>query len=52
MDEVSDRRRNLAWLAGERAARQGKPASSCDRIRGTIYYDDWMDGFEHAGGQL
>ena len=50
MDDISEHRRNLAWLAGERAGRAGKPEDVCDRQRGTIYFDDWMDGHQ-AGAE-
>jgi hypothetical protein len=42
---VSDYRRNLAWVAGKKAAMSSKPKTVCNRERGTIYYDDWMDGY-------
>jgi hypothetical protein len=45
---MSEYRRQLAWKAGAKAWRDGKPKSSCTRQRGTIFWDDWHDGFEHA----
>lgn len=42
---MSDYRRQQAWTAGKKAALAGKPRSSCNRQRGTIFFDDWMDGF-------
>ena len=48
MADVSDHRRNLAWLAGDRAARQGKSRETCTRMPGTIYFDDWHDGYENG----
>lgn len=46
MEDISEHRRNLAWLAGDRAARNGKSEDACDRQPGTIYFDDWHDGYE------
>ena len=45
---VSDYRRNQAWKAGNKAAKAGKPRSTNNRQRGTIYYDDWCDGYEEG----
>lgn len=45
---MSEYRRMLACIAGEKAARAGKPRPSCNRERGTIFYDDWMDGYDHG----
>jgi hypothetical protein len=45
---VSDYRRGLAFKAGEKAARASKSRETCDRQRGTIYFDDWQDGYENA----
>lgn len=33
-------------MGGRNAAEQGKDREACQLSRGTIYYDDWMDGFE------
>lgn len=43
--DVSKYRRGLAWRAGVRAHQQGRTRETCDRPRGTIYFDDWQDGF-------
>ncbi len=45
MDDVSDYRRRLAFLAGMKACRNGKARSKCNRSEGTIYFDDWHDGY-------
>jgi ribosome modulation factor len=45
---MSDHRRRKAYVAGEQAARDGKGREACTRQRGTIFYDDWMDGWESA----
>lgn len=42
---MSDYRRNQAWQAGRKAAQQGKPLGANPRQRGTIYFDDWDDGW-------
>jgi len=45
---VSEYRRGQAWRAGKKAFESGKPKSANNRERGTIYYDDWWDGWNHA----
>lgn len=45
MGDVSEYRRRQAWFAGRKAAEANKPKTACNRQRGTIYYDDWMDGW-------
>ena len=45
MSDVSDYRRNLAWFAGVKAALAGKPVTANNRQNGTIYFDDWHDGW-------
>jgi hypothetical protein len=45
---MSEYLRRLAFKAGEKAARQGRPGSVCNRQRGTIFFDDWHDGYEQA----
>lgn len=42
---MSDYHSHKAWLAGRDAALAQRPKSSCRRTRGTIYYDDWHDGY-------
>ena len=46
MAEVSEYRRMLAARAGRKAALAGKKRASCDRERGTIYWDDWCSGYD------
>ena len=48
MNNVSDYRRGQAWTAGAKAQRNGKTKDACNREKGTIYFDDWHDGFEYA----
>lgn len=45
---MSEYRRKQAWEAGVKAQRAGKPPSACKRPRGTIFYDDWHDGYRWA----
>lgn len=45
MAEVSEHRRHLAYHAGQVAAMAGKSREKCNRQPGTIYFDDWHDGF-------
>lgn len=45
---VSDYRRGQAWKAGKAAHQRGKPRASCKRQRGTIYFDDWHDGYNDS----
>lgn len=40
-----DHRCRLAWRAGVKAAEAGKPMSSNNRPIGTVFYDDWCDGY-------
>jgi hypothetical protein len=49
---VNDCLRSLAYAAGRDAAENGLGRDSCNRIRGTIYFDDWIDGFEEAENML
>ena len=43
---MSDYRRHLAWNAGYKAGQAGKPREKNNRQPGTIFYDDWADGWE------
>lgn len=45
---MSDYHRRKAWQAGNKAFRDGLPRSACTRPQGTIYYDDWHDGYNDA----
>lgn len=45
MGDVSEHRRRLAYVAGTKARAAGKPAAANNREPGTIYYDDWWDGW-------
>lgn len=42
---MNDYRRGQAYLSGTKAARRGKPETANNRERGTIYFDDWWDGW-------
>lgn len=42
---MSEYRRIQAYQAGRKAALAGKRVEVCNRQRGTIFYDDWHDGF-------
>ena len=42
---MSDYRREQAWKAGYKAARDGKSRETCNRRQGTIFWDDWHDGY-------
>jgi hypothetical protein len=42
---MSEYRRQLAYAAGRKAALEGKPETANNRERGTIFYDDWGDGW-------
>ncbi len=42
---TSDYRRQQAFAAGKKAALAGKPDTANNRQRGTIYFDDWADGW-------
>lgn len=42
---MSDHRREKAWQAGKKAGMAGKPATANNRQQGTIFYDDWHDGW-------
>lgn len=45
---MSEYQRIQASNAGMKAFREGKSSSACDRPRGTIFYDDWQDGYAAA----
>jgi ribosome modulation factor len=49
---MSDYRRNQAFQAGRKAALAGKTKETCNRQPGTIFFDDWHDGFEEVTQQL
>lgn len=49
---MSQYRRKQAWEAGVKAAREGKPATACNRQRGTIFYDDWHDAYEQTKREM
>ena len=52
MTGVSDRRRRAAWSAGYQARKDGKSPAANDRPQGTIYFDDWADGFQAASNTI
>lgn len=43
---VSVYRRHLAWEAGRKAAMTDRPETANNRFPGTIFYDDWCDGYQ------
>ena len=45
---MSDYRRMQAAKAGYKAALEGRPRSVCNRQRGTIFFDDWHDGYNEG----
>ena len=45
---MSNYRRRRAWEAGKKAALAGKPKTANNRERGTIFYDDWCDGWNEG----
>ena len=42
---MSDFRREQAWRAGAKASSEGKPETANSRQKGTVFYDDWWDGW-------
>lgn len=40
-----EHRCRLAWRAGIKAAEAGKHFRTNNRPRGTVFYDDWCDGY-------
>jgi len=52
MADVSEYRRDLAWKSGQKARLAGKGREVCKRERGTIYFDDWQDGWMHEDDRL
>jgi hypothetical protein len=47
---MSEYRRMQAYKAGKKAHADGKPHTANNRERGTIFYDDWADGWIEANG--
>jgi hypothetical protein len=45
---MSEYRRRLAYEAGKKAALSGKPESANNRQPGTIFFDDWCDGWANV----
>jgi len=48
---VSDYRRNLAFKAGAKAFLRGKGEHTNNRQSGTIYADDWQDGWNEEANK-
>jgi len=46
MPNISEYRCEQAWNAGVKAALAEKKRSSNNRQPGTVYYDDWADGYD------
>lgn len=42
------RKRQDAWDAGYTAAVHGKTRAACREEAGTVFYDDWCDGYEEG----
>jgi len=49
---MTEYRREQAWQAGHKARLANKPQTACNRQHGTIFYDDWHDGWMHADNEL
>lgn len=49
---MSEYRRQQAWTAGKKAALAGKSRETCKRVRGTIFFDDWHDGYNSGERHL
>lgn len=49
---VSPYRRQLAYAAGKKARQQGKPTTANNRQEGTIYADDWWDGWNEEDNRV
>lgn len=45
---MSEYRRRQASLAGAKAFRDGKSRETCNRPNGTVFFDDWHDGYNAA----
>lgn len=43
---MTEYRRRLAFKAGRKAALIGRQRTANNRERGTIFYDDWSDGYD------
>lgn len=43
--------RGLAYQDGVDAAESGDDPAECEWMRGTIFFDDYMDGYRSAGGE-
>lgn len=48
---MSEYRRGLAYTAGKKAALAGKLRTANNRQPGTIFHDDWGDGFDEGERQ-
>jgi hypothetical protein len=48
---MSDYRREQAWQAGKKAALAGEAETANNRERGTIFFDDWADGWNEGRSQ-
>lgn len=47
-DAQIEHRRRLAYTAGRKAALAEKSRDKNNRQRGTIFYDDWADGWDEG----
>lgn len=45
---MSEYRRTQAFQAGRRAGLAGRPEETNNRRRGTIFFDDWQDGWNEG----
>ena len=52
MSNISEYRCILAFKAGRKARLAGKPITANNRERGTVYYDDWWDGWNEEDNRI
>lgn len=52
MAKISEYRSMLAFRAGRKARLAGKPNTANNRERGTVYYDDWWDGWNEEDNRI
>lgn len=49
---VNNQRREKAFQAGRKAALASLTEEECKEPCGTIYYDDWFDGYEEGKREI
>lgn len=52
MQVISNYRSRLAFKAGRKARQLGKPSTANNREPGTVYYDDWWDGWNEEDNRI